>query len=109
MSDTATAEVPGEEPKKSTPRKRPDPKPKVEPEVLASAFPEGLAKEQSEDKSGDIVLYVTGEDQFRTAILSRLNEDGSWQLHVFNSEGVKFLESVEHGSPAEIGTFFYNN
>lgn len=106
MSDTATAEVP-EEPKKPTTRK---PRaPKVEPEVVAQAFPEGKAKETPEDSVNDLVLYVTGEEQFRPALLNRANEDGSFQITVFNSEGAQFLESVEHGSPAEIGTYFYNN
>lgn len=111
MTDTATADVPNEEPKKPTPRKgtAAKPKPKVEPEVLASAFPEGKAKEEPEDKVGDLVLYVTDEDQFRPALLNRLNEDSTWQITVFNSEGAVFLGHVEHGSPAEIGTFFYNN
>jgi hypothetical protein len=64
-------------------RKKPGPKPKVQDDT---------------PKSGRIVMYVTVAGTIRPAIISKVHDEKTVDLTVFNSEGSVAVQHVKHES-----------
>lgn len=54
-----------------------------------------------------IVLYATTAGTVRPAIITRVNEDETVDLSVFNSEGCVPVRSAEPGDAETPGTYFW--
>jgi len=56
----------------------------------------GRKPKTPEPDMGRMVRYVTASETVRPAVISRVNEDGSVDLTVFNSLGAQPVTNVEH-------------